>query len=135
MRVRVQGSEQRLHLVVENETPGVLRFLSGDLQEVVTGGGPQNFALLKVETIRAGDFSFHARLLPAPDPARRSTAIWPPPRCSRPTTCKGRSATSPAACPALPTIPRRFAGNSIGWPPIRRPAISARLLDAARAAL
>lgn len=73
MRVRVQGWEQPLHLVAENETPGVLRFLSGDLQEVVTGGGPQNFALLKVETIRTGDFSFHARLLPAPDPdaARR----------------------------------------------------------------
>jgi len=69
IRVRVQGSEQPLHLVVENETPGVLRFLSGDRQEVVTGGGAQNFASLKIETIRSGDFSFHARLVPAPDPA------------------------------------------------------------------
>lgn len=69
MRVRVQGSAKKLQLLVENQTPGVLRFLSGDLQEVVTGGGPENFALLKVETLRAGDFNFHARLVPAPDPA------------------------------------------------------------------
>jgi hypothetical protein len=65
--VRVQGSEQRLQLVVENETPGVLRFLKGDAQEVITGGGPQNLAGIKVQAITSGDFSFHARLVPAPD--------------------------------------------------------------------
>jgi hypothetical protein len=67
--VRVHGSEQRLGIVVENRTPGVLRFLRGDAQELRTSGGPQNFAVVSVETIRSGDFSFRARLLPAPDAA------------------------------------------------------------------
>jgi hypothetical protein len=67
LAVRVQGSAERLQLVVENKTPGVLRFLKGDAQEVVTGGGSQNFAEIKVQAITSGDFSFHARLVPAPD--------------------------------------------------------------------
>jgi hypothetical protein len=67
--VRVNGSEQRLGIVVENRTPGVLRFLRGDKQELRTRGGPQNFAEVSVKTIRSGDFSFRARLLPPPDVA------------------------------------------------------------------
>jgi hypothetical protein len=67
LAVRVQGSEQKLQLVVENKTPGVLRFLKGDAQEVVTAGGSQNLAEIKVQAITSGDFSFHARLVPAPD--------------------------------------------------------------------
>jgi len=83
IRVRVHGSERQLNLIVENETPGVLRFLSGDVQAVVTSGGPGNFAVLKVEAIRSGDFSFHARILGEPDTdaARRyldaATALAP----------------------------------------------------------
>jgi hypothetical protein len=65
--VRAQGSEQKLRLVVENETPGVLRFLRGEAQEVVTSGGPQNTATIKVQAVASGSFSFHARLLAAPD--------------------------------------------------------------------
>ena len=67
LAVRVQGSEERLQLIVENETPGVLRFLKGDAQEVVTGGGSQNLAGIRVQAITSGDFSFHARLVSAPD--------------------------------------------------------------------
>ena len=67
IRLRVRGSEQKLHIVVENESPGVLRFLRGDTQQVVTSGGPENFATLKVKAIRSGDFSFRARLLTPPD--------------------------------------------------------------------
>jgi hypothetical protein len=65
--MRALGSEQRLRVIVVNETPGVLRFMRGDAEEVFTSGGAQNFAALKVEAIRSGDFSFHARLVPAPD--------------------------------------------------------------------
>lgn len=67
--VRVRGSEQKLALVVDNVTPGVMKFLRGDSQEVVTHGGVQNEASLDVQAIRAGDYSFRARLLPVPDVA------------------------------------------------------------------
>lgn len=65
--VRVRGSEQRLRIIVSNETPGVLRFLRGDAEELITSGGAANFAALKIEALRSGDYSFHARLVPAPD--------------------------------------------------------------------
>jgi len=65
--VRARGSEQRLRIIVSNETPGVLRFLRGDAEELVTSGGAANFASLKIEALRSGDYSFHARLVPAPD--------------------------------------------------------------------
>ena len=67
--VRVSGSDQKLGIVVENETPGVLRFMHGDTQELLTRGGPQNVAMLEVQAIRSGDYSFRARPLPAPDTA------------------------------------------------------------------
>jgi hypothetical protein len=65
--LRVNGSDKSLHIAVDNKTPGVLRFLHGDVQEVLTTGGSRNYAMLPIEVIRSGDFSFHARLLPAPD--------------------------------------------------------------------
>lgn len=71
--LHVQGSDQPLRVLAENRTPGVLRFLRGDRQELLTSGGSQNSADLAVQAISAGDFSFHARILTAPDPeaARR----------------------------------------------------------------
>jgi hypothetical protein len=65
--LHVQGSEQALRVLAENRTPGVLRFLRGDRQELVTSGGSQNTAEVAVQAISAGDFSFHARILAAPD--------------------------------------------------------------------
>jgi hypothetical protein len=67
--VRVRGSEQKLGLVIENVTPGVLRFVRGDSQEVLTRGGAQNDATLDVQVTSSGDYSFRTRLIPEPDTA------------------------------------------------------------------
>ncbi len=67
--VHVRGSEQKLGLAVDDVTPGVLRFVRGDSQEVLTRGGLQNDALLDVQVLRAGDYSFRARLIPEPNAA------------------------------------------------------------------
>jgi hypothetical protein len=65
--VRVEGSSQQLPIIVENQTPGVLEFLRGDTQELRTSGGTENSVKLDVRTVRSGDFSFQAGLLPVPD--------------------------------------------------------------------
>jgi len=67
LMVRVKGSEQPLRILVENQTPGVLRFLRGDVQELLTSGGAENCAPVEVAAIRSGDFSFDARMEPSPD--------------------------------------------------------------------
>jgi hypothetical protein len=67
LALHVQGTDQALRVWVENQTPGVLRFLRGDRQEVLTSGGPQNSAEIEVQAVATGDFSFHGRILPAPD--------------------------------------------------------------------
>jgi len=67
LQVHAVGSDKPFPLLLENETPGVLRFLRGDEQRVATSGGLNNVASVGVQAIRSGDFSFHARLLAAPD--------------------------------------------------------------------
>jgi hypothetical protein len=67
LSLHVQGTDQALRVWVENQTPGVLRFLRGDRQEVLTSGGSQNSAEIEVQAVAAGDFSFHGRILAAPD--------------------------------------------------------------------
>ncbi len=67
LALHVQGTDQALRVWVENQTPGVLRFLRGDRQEVLTSGGPQNSAEIEVQAVATGDFSFHGRILAAPD--------------------------------------------------------------------
>jgi hypothetical protein len=67
LALHVQGTDQALRVWVENQTPGVLRFLRGDRQEVLTSGGAQNSADIEVQAIATGDFSFHGRILAAPD--------------------------------------------------------------------
>src|SRR5271168_2069628 len=67
LALHVQGTDQALPVWVENRTPGVLRFLRGDRQEVLTSGGAQNSAEVEVQAIATGDFSFHGRILAAPD--------------------------------------------------------------------
>jgi hypothetical protein len=73
LALHVQGSGQPLHVLVENRTPGVLRFLRGDTQSLLTAGGEENSGDISVIAVSAGDFSFRARILAAPDPiaARR----------------------------------------------------------------
>ena len=65
--VRVHGSDRRLRILVENQTPGVLRFPRGDMQDLLTSGGSPNLASVEIQAIRSGDFSFDARVLPVPD--------------------------------------------------------------------
>lgn len=69
LTVRAQGSPAKLNLVVENTSPDVLRFVRGDVQAARTSGGADNSASIQIETIRSGKFSFHARIVPPPDPA------------------------------------------------------------------
>jgi hypothetical protein len=71
--LHVQASEQPLNILVENRTPGILRFLRGDSQKLVTSGGAQNVATVEIQALSTGDFSFRARLLASPEPeiARR----------------------------------------------------------------
>src|SRR6202522_4695290 len=74
LALHVQGSDQQLRVLVENRTPGVLRFLRGDTQDLLTSGaGAGNSGEVSVEAVSAGEFSFRARILPAVDPtsARR----------------------------------------------------------------
>jgi hypothetical protein len=52
--LHVQASDHPLRILAENKTPGVLRFLRGDTQELLT--------------LSTGDFSFRARILQNPDP-------------------------------------------------------------------
>jgi hypothetical protein len=66
--VAVQGTEQPLEMTLENQTPGVLRFVRGDTQELRSSGGAQNSASVEVTAIRSGDFSFRGRLRTAPNP-------------------------------------------------------------------
>jgi hypothetical protein len=66
--VRAEGTEQPLEIVAENQTPGVLSFLRGDVQRLRTSGGARNIAAIDVQAIRSGDFAFHARLVPPADP-------------------------------------------------------------------
>jgi hypothetical protein len=72
LALHVQGSSDQLHVQVENRTPGVLRFVKGDTQNLVTSGGAENSAEIAVEAMRTGDFSFRARVLPIPDPQSAS---------------------------------------------------------------
>jgi hypothetical protein len=67
LAVNVRGSDQPLRIVVQNETPGILAFRRGDLQELRTTGGAQNSASVEVQAISSGNFSFHARVVPQPD--------------------------------------------------------------------
>jgi hypothetical protein len=69
LAVQVVGSDQPISIAVENQTPGVLRFLRGDRQSLRTSGGQPNSADVEVQALRTGDYSFHARLLPVSDPA------------------------------------------------------------------
>jgi hypothetical protein len=67
--LHVQGSDQALRVLVENQTPGILQFTRGDVQQLTTSGGAQNSTSIEVMAISTGDFSFNAKLLPEADAA------------------------------------------------------------------
>jgi hypothetical protein len=66
--VRAHGSAAKMNLIVENTSPDVLRFVRGDVQQVRTSGGADNFAAVEVQANRSGKFTFRARIVPPPDP-------------------------------------------------------------------
>ena len=67
LTVQAQGSDKRLPIVIRNESPTVLKFVRGDVQELVTSGGSPNFVAIRVQAITSGAFSFSARVLQAAD--------------------------------------------------------------------
>jgi len=74
--IRALGSSEKIEIVAQNRTPEVLRFTRGDTQEIVTGGGPENLAMVSVEAISSGDFSFSARVRPTPDLVSAGRYLW-----------------------------------------------------------
>ncbi|HTZ74812.1 MAG TPA: hypothetical protein VMB47_12890 [Candidatus Aquilonibacter sp.] len=60
--VRAEGTADPLHLIIENHSPDVIRFIRGKTQDLRTSGGLQNQAAIQVQAIRSGEFSFHARI-------------------------------------------------------------------------
>ena len=77
LTVRAEGTADPLRITVENRSPDVLHFVKGETQELRTGGssveknskakGKGNTALIEVQAIRSGSFSFRARLLAPSD--------------------------------------------------------------------
>jgi hypothetical protein len=69
--VHVRGTEQKLALALRNLSPGGVELLGGNLQRVVSSGGPQNKAVVAIRGLREGEFSVSVRLVPtasgAPD--------------------------------------------------------------------
>jgi hypothetical protein len=67
--VRAEGTPAPLEIAVENRSPEVIHFTRGETQQLRTSGGAQNQAPVDAQAIRSGDFSLHARIIPAPDPS------------------------------------------------------------------
>src|SRR5262249_15863977 len=67
LTVHVEGSDSPLAIVVQNETPALVEFLRGDIQELKTSGGSRNISQIEISAIRSGDYSFNAKLLPGSD--------------------------------------------------------------------
>lgn len=64
LTVRLRGTDRRLMLEVRNLTPEVVKLSRGNLHRVVSSGGSENTATVKVAGRRAGDFSVSVRLIP-----------------------------------------------------------------------
>ena len=76
LKIRVRGSEQALQVEVRNLSPANVK-LKGDpwgsgwrgkseVRRVTTRGGADNSTSVEIESLRAGEFSFSARLVPQP---------------------------------------------------------------------
>jgi len=62
--VRIRGTQQRLEVEARNLTPEVVKLRRGDVQRLITTGGPHNLAAIEMEGRHAGDFSVSVRLVP-----------------------------------------------------------------------
>lgn len=68
IEIRVRGTDEPVRILVTDETPDVVRFFRGDMQEVLSSGGADNAVEIEVQAIRSGDFAFHGSLEPPRDP-------------------------------------------------------------------
>ena len=64
--VRVRGTDQPLELEARNLSSTVVHFIRGDAQRVMTRGGQENSAAIKMEGLSPGEFSFSLRIVPPP---------------------------------------------------------------------
>lgn len=64
LTVRVRGSSERVTVEVRNLSPNLVALASGVAQQVTTSGGPNNIVQVKLRSLRPGDFSISARLVP-----------------------------------------------------------------------
>jgi len=132
--IRTRGSSEKLPVIVQNRTPGVLRFVRGDSQELVTGGGAENVATVEVQAVSSGDFSFSARVEAAPDFAaaerylRAAVPLAPKDSGRRLAELARRLAQHPRDISTLRANIRRLAESTM-------PGDFQTLLDAAEAAL
>jgi hypothetical protein len=132
--LRVEGSIEPLRISAENQTPGVLRFLHGNEQELRTTGGTENVAAVPVQAIRSGDYSFHARLMPSPDPGAAERYL----RAAEPQAPKELRHTVKGLADRLAHHPRdagKVRQSVGGIPSLAKAGDFRTLLDAARAAL
>jgi len=69
--VHIRGTEEKLALALRNLSPANVELAGGNLQRVVSSGGPQNKAVVGLRGIHEGEFSVSVRLVPtasgAPD--------------------------------------------------------------------
>jgi len=71
----VEGSAERLRVAVSNPSPDVLHFVKGDARALWTSGGARNSVAISATALRSGDYSFHVRLIPAPDAAQSARCL------------------------------------------------------------
>lgn len=64
-RVLVEGTRERVRLVVINLSPNVLRLDGGNEQRLITSGGGPNTVALKARALEAGSFSLSTRVVSA----------------------------------------------------------------------
>lgn len=64
LTVRVRGSSERVTVEVRNLSPNLVALASGVTQQLTTSGGANNIAQVKLHSLRPGDFSISARLVP-----------------------------------------------------------------------
>jgi hypothetical protein len=69
--VHIRGTEQKLALALRNLSPGSVELVGGNIQRVVSTGGPQNKAVVAIRGLNEGEFSVSVRVVPtaagAPD--------------------------------------------------------------------
>jgi hypothetical protein len=58
----IRGTDQKLMLAVENQTPDVIELTGGNTQRVRSSGGKRNHAVIEMRALRSKDFSVTVKL-------------------------------------------------------------------------